>query len=194
MDPVSFQSTTTMSPASFATWVRQRPSWDCNHYELLNGRIFMNPPAGFPHGEAEAKIVRAIGNAVGTRRTGKVFGSSQGFDLASGDTVEPDCSFVSSARWQAMSAPQLGEFLRVAPDLVVEILSPSTRSRDRGEKKAIYEGNDVLEYWLVDCEAGVITVFERREGRFDAGRCYERTKQLDSTVLETAFAVSELLP
>jgi Uma2 family endonuclease len=194
MREVSFESTTTMSQASFALWVRQRPSWDGSHYELLNGRIIMNPPAGFPHGRAEAKIVRAIGNVAAATDMGEVFGSSQGFELPSGDTVEPDCSFVSSARWNALPAPVFGEFLRVVPELVVEILSPSTRSRDRGEKKAIYEDNGVLEYWLVDCEAGVITVFARVQDAFDGGRAYERSEELLSAVLGVALPVGDLLP
>jgi Uma2 family endonuclease len=87
------------------------------------------------------------------RRNGKVLDSSQGFELPSGDTVEPDHSFVSNERWDAAPAPKLGEFLKVVPDLVVEVLSQKTASQDRGEKKAIYERNGVREYWLVDPRA-----------------------------------------
>ncbi len=193
MRELSFESTTTLSQDAFAAWVQRRPSWDGNHYELLNGRVRMNPPAGYPHGKVEAQIVRAIGNVAAARGSGEVFGSSQGFELASGDTVEPDCSFISATRWQAMPAPRFGEFLRVAPDLVVEILSPSTRARDHGEKKAIYEANEVLEYWLVDSENDLVTVFVRTEGRFDAGRQYRKSDSFDSIVLGTTFAVKDLL-
>jgi Uma2 family endonuclease len=48
-----------------------------------------------------------------------------------------------------------------APDLVVEILSPGTRRRDKGRKRAIYDREGVREYWIVDPEAPSITVLRR---------------------------------
>jgi len=98
----------------------------------------------------------------GKHDLGKVFGSSQGYELPTGDTLEPDASFVSNARWSAGPAPKRGEFLRVVPDLVVEILSPSTASRDRGEKRKAYEAAGVRELWLVDERAGEVLVFARK--------------------------------
>jgi Uma2 family endonuclease len=54
-----------------------------------------------------------------------------------------------------------------APDLVVEILSPGTRRRDKGRKRAVYDREGVAEYWLVDPEARSVTVLRRP--RADAG-------------------------
>jgi len=54
-----------------------------------------------------------------------------------------------------------------APDLVVEILSPGTRRRDKGRKRAVYDREGVAEYWLVDPEAQSVTVLRRP--RADAG-------------------------
>jgi Uma2 family endonuclease len=48
-----------------------------------------------------------------------------------------------------------------APDLVVEILSPGTRRRDKGRKRAVYDREGVREYWIVDPEARAITVLRR---------------------------------
>jgi len=103
--------------------------------------------------------------------------------LPEGDTVEPDVSFVSRARWDAMDPPREGEFLKVVPDLVVEILSASTRLRDSGEKKAIYERNGVGEYWLADPRDRQLTVFLSREGRFDSGRVLTEDEDWESVVL-----------
>lgn len=118
-----------------------------------------------------------------SERLGKVFGSSQGFELPSGDTVEPDVSFVSRERWEAGPAPVAGKFLRVVPDLVIEILSQSTASRDRGEKKAIYERNGVREYWLVDPNGRSVVVFLLEGGRFDRGRTLTLDDELSSAVV-----------
>jgi Uma2 family endonuclease len=196
MDEVSFESTCAMDQAEFGAWVARRARWDPNRYELLNGRIVMNPPAGYPHGQVGNRIQRLLGNFVAIRSLGEVFDSSQGFDLPSGDTIEPDHSYVSRERWAAMPAPEDGKFLRVAPDLVVEVLSISTASRDRGEKKAIYERNGVREYWLVDPRARTLTVFALRDAdRYDRGRVFTDDDRATSDVLAgLEFTVRELLP
>lgn len=182
-DDFQFESARYMGPDEFARWVEARPSSDLNHYELLNGRVVMTPPAGYPHGEVGSELQFVLKRFVRAKQIGRVFDSSQGFCLLTGDTVEPDHSFVSKERWAAMGAPVKGEFPTVVPDLVIEVLSRSTRSRDRGEKKGIYEQNGVREYWLVDPLAGEITVFVLRDGRFDTGRVYAEGERVSSEVL-----------
>jgi len=73
--------------------------------------------------------------------------------------LEPDVSFVSAATLSRGPKPDPDAFLRLVPDLVVEILSPSTASRDRLEKKKIYEKNGVGEYWIVDPRSRRVTIF-----------------------------------
>ncbi len=105
--------------------------------ELINGRLLMNPRSGWPAGEASASVARVPGSQVRARGLGRVFGADQGFELPSGDTVGPDAAFVSAANWTS-SAPHVpGKFLRIVPELVVEVLSEKTAARDRGEKKEI---------------------------------------------------------
>jgi Uma2 family endonuclease len=181
-DPV-FESVTTMDQASFALWMETRVARDDNHYELLNGRVVMTPPAGWPHGSVEGRIVTRMTMASDTARFGLVFGSSQGFELPTGDTVEPDASFVSMTRWRAAPPAELGKFLRIVPDLLVEILSPSTGSRDRGEKKAIYALAGVREYLLVDARARTLTVFLADGARFDLGRTFAEHERWDAAAL-----------
>src|SRR5262245_3359046 len=123
MREIQFESVASMSQADFFDWVIERQRWDPNHYELLNGRIVMTPPAGYPHGGVGSNLQYILGAYVRTAATGRVFDSSQGFELPSGDTVEPDHTFVSNGRWSAAPAPEEGKFLRVVPDLVVEVLS-----------------------------------------------------------------------
>jgi Uma2 family endonuclease len=181
-EPV-FESITTMDQATFAAWVESRPAHDLNHYELLNGRVVMMPPAGWPHGGVEARLLRRMGNIAEPAKLGRVCGSSQGFELPTGDTVEPDASFVSIARWRAAPPPITGKFLQVVPDLIVEILSRSTATRDRGEKKAIYAAAGVREYVLVDPSAQTLTVFTLHGPRFDAGRIHAQDEHWESFAL-----------
>ena len=59
-----------------------------------------------------------------------------------------------------------------APDLVVEVLSPSTAAKDRGRKRAVYERCGVKEYWLVSPEAKSIEQYLLQEGRFELAGVY----------------------
>ena len=178
-----FESITTMDQAEFATWIEQRSDWDVHRYELLNGRVVMTPPAGWPHSENEVSVVVVLHDFVRANGGGRVLGSSQGFELPTGDTVAADASFVSDVRWSAAPPPEREKFLRVVPDLVVEVLSKSTASRDRGEKKAIYAAAGVREYWLVDSRARTLTVFLASAGHFDGGRSFGEHEAFASTVL-----------
>lgn len=190
-----FESTSTLTQAEFFDWLFTRPPSDCNHYELLHGRVVMTPPAGHPHGTIDGALSRVLGSFIHERRLGTYLGSSQGFELPSGDTVEPDFAFVVAERWNAIPPPPTGRFLRIVPDLVVEILSRSTATRDRGEKRDIYEQNGVREYWGIDAEAGELTVFSHREDRFDVGRIFPKGVAFDSEVLAgLQFDVGSVLP
>jgi Uma2 family endonuclease len=165
----AFRSEDTFTQEEFRRWLDDRLHGDPNHYELLNGRIVMTPPAGHPHGQIEAALVHLLRQHVRTNGLGIICGSSAGFDLPSGDTVEPDVSFIATERQALSPAPVRGKFLRTVPNLVVEILSPSTAVRDHTEKKAVYERNGINEYWLVDPDEKHVTVFVLRAGRYDAG-------------------------
>jgi Uma2 family endonuclease len=194
-DDLVFVSTRTMTQDAFAAWIGQRERWDSlNHFELLSGRVIMTPPAGFPHGRIENRIQFLLTSFVRAHALGEVFGSSQGFELPTGDTVQPDTAFVSAERWDAAPPPVDGKFLRVVPDLVVEILSTSTSARDRGEKREIYEASGVREYWLVDPRAGTITLLVADAGRWAEEATLGLGDRLRSRVLEgLAEGVAALL-
>ena len=196
MHDLVFESTRTVTPKEFGEFVATREAaGDTGHYELLNGRVVMSPPAGYPHGEVGSNVQRLLASFVWERKLGRVFDSSQGFELPSGDMVEPDHAFVSHERWAAAPAPEPGRFLRVVPELIVEVMSGRTATRDRGEKKAIYERNGVLEYWLVDPRAREVTVFHAVDGRFDSGCVYAVNDRLPSQVLaELTIDVLDLMP
>ncbi|MDR3217934.1 MAG: Uma2 family endonuclease [Dysgonamonadaceae bacterium] len=64
-----------------------------------------------------------------------------------------------------------------APDLIVEVQSPSTRSRDLNEKFVLYERSGVKEYWTIDPPARTLTVFLlQADGKYDAGTIYKKGK------------------
>ena len=183
MPQTAFVSTEIFTQDGFEEWLAELPNSDTNRYELLNGNIIMTPPAGWPHGNTEARLVRELGNCASQHQLGEVFGSSTGYRLPSGDTLEPDVSFISYARLQAGPAPRRGKFLEIAPNLVVEILSTPTALRDRTEKKDIYERNGVDEYWLVDTDRQEVTVFRLVNGRYGTPLIFRTGDTLSSVAL-----------
>jgi Uma2 family endonuclease len=179
----AFRSEETFTQEEFRHWLDERPASDVNHYELIRGRIVMSPPAGWRHGGVGARLVSLIDQHVRAKRLGRIFDSSTGYELRSGDTLEPDASLISQARWDALAKPVPDGFLKIAPDLVIEILSASTAKRDRTEKFEIYSENGVREYWLVDKDKRKVTMFFR-----------DRDGLSSSAMLATGRLPSRVLP
>lgn len=82
--------------------------------------------------------------------------------LSDHDIVEPDLLFFSRERLELLS----DQYAQGAPDLVIEILSPSSRKRDLGTKRARYELLGAGEYWVFDTGAKTALVFRRRGESF----------------------------
>ena len=172
MSETAFRSEERFTADEFRQWLAERPRGDINHYELINGRIVMTPPAAWPHGDVEGALVMLLRSHVSKLQLGKVLGSSAGYELPSGDILEPDVSYISNQRFAAGPAPVRGQFLKVAPSLAVEILSKSTARRDRTEKKDVYARNAVDEYWIVDTDRREITVFVLQQGAYGTGHVF----------------------
>jgi Uma2 family endonuclease len=192
MVETAFQSEESFTQREFWEWVNDRPRSDLNHYELINGRIVMTPPAGWPHGGIGSNLNVLLGTHVRGGNLGRVFDASTGFELPSGDTVEPDVSFISAARLAAGPAPERRKFLRVAPALIVEILSDPTARRDRVEKKDVYERNGVEEYWIVDPDRREVTVFHLVGEHYDAGEVFQHGPIASQVLPTVAFTVDDV--
>lgn len=182
-EDTAFISSEIFGQEDFRRWLLRRPASDLHGYELIRGRIVMTPPARWPHGQVEARIVSTLTAFVDPRGLGIVLGSSAGYELPSGDTVEPDVSFITQERLMAGPTPVAGEFVRIVPNLVVEILSPTTARYDRTEKKLLYEENGVEEYWLVDPGQQEVTVFHLLGNRYNGEERLTVGETLSSRVL-----------
>jgi Uma2 family endonuclease len=188
----AFRSEERFTQAQFYDWLREYGRWAKGRYELIGGRIVMTPPAGFPHSKVIAKLVSILLPYVEERRLGEVFESSAGYELPSGDTLAPDASFISTGRLAAGPSPERGKFFGIVPDLAIEVLSDSTATRDRTEKKDIYALNGVDEYWIVDTESHEVTV-HHRDGAQLAAEEPLRSGPIRSRVLpDLALSVEQL--
>lgn len=102
---------------------------DGDQYELLEGRLLRMPPPESPHGYMNSGIDFALQQFVRRHKLGRVFVGDSGFLLSipgEPDTVlGPDVAFVRGERLPPLGSPLWRPYLRLAPDLVVEIASPS---------------------------------------------------------------------
>jgi Uma2 family endonuclease len=100
--------------------------------------------------------------------------------LSNYDVAQPDILFVSNERSDIIVGPNI----RGAPDLVVEILSPSTSRYDRGYKRVLYSRHEVREYWLVDPDAETVEVLTESNEGLTLAATYRRGETLTSPLLE----------
>ncbi len=101
-----------------------------NRLELVRGVLIVMSPAGAEHGWIASRILIRLGTHVEASDLGKTFAAETGFLIeVNPDTVRaPDASFVSHKKLSA--APPSSSYLQVAPDLVVEVVSPNDTSTD----------------------------------------------------------------
>ncbi len=115
-------------------------------YELIEGELRMPPSPNTAHQRFTLKLAVALREWVTKRCMGEVFIAPYDVVLSEKNVVQPDIIFVSRSRAnQITTANILG-----APDLVVEVLSPSDQNVDRIKKRQLYGRFGVLEYWIVD--------------------------------------------
>ncbi len=133
-------------------------------HELIDGEHVVTPSPAIPHQVILWNLTQLLGpylraNPIGTALAGPV---DVKFSLLT--VLVPDLVFFTTDRFARVVNEK---HATAAPDLVVEILSPGTRRRDKGRKRAVYDREGVQEYWIVDPEAQSITALRRR--RPDAG-------------------------
>jgi len=117
-------------------------------YELLDGELIMSPTHA-RHGEVSMRIGGLLLHFADRNELGKVYDSSTGFRLAPALLLSPDVSFVSKARLKKiLVAPD--KFLLGAPDLAIEVLSPSDRLKQVHRKLDRYFDHGVRLVWWVD--------------------------------------------
>ena len=116
--------------------------------ELLQGEIIMSP-AGSEHGIISVAVGAELRAHARQHKLGAVFDSSTGFRLSSDDVLSPDAAFVSQARLVSLRRVPRG-FFPGAPDLVVEVLSPSDTLDYVHEKMARYFASGTRLAWAVN--------------------------------------------
>lgn len=161
---------------------RSLPFAETEQYELLGGEIIMVPSPGFRHQRISWELEFQLSQHVRERQLGIVADAPLDVVLGEGDdreVAQPDVLFIFHERAEVIHDDEI----RGAPDLVVEILSPSTVDYDRGYKRTLYARAGVREYWIVDPEAEAVEVLTQGERGLEPFETFRRDETLSSALL-----------
>ena len=164
--------------------------------ELVRGEPRVMPPAAIPHGQVQMNLLRRLIPFVYDRRLGHLFTDGHGYELlALPRTVRnPDMAFVRANR-----IPPEGVkpgFFKGAPDLIVEVLSPSERAWELQEKINDYFASGTEEIWVIDPKRRSVMAVQLVAAvrTFDTTATFEGSTVLPGFQIEVAALFEGLAP
>ena len=164
---------------------------DDERWELIDGELFRMPSLNVAHQRTSGRLVLRLAQFVEEGSLGIVFAIPTDVVLSDSDVVEPDLLFISSERLGIIT--QLN--IQGAPDLVVEIHSPSTAQRDLTAKRELYARHGVKEYWPIDPDTRTVKVLLLSDGDFVEVGVYKEGDTVTSPTLEGfSFRAEEIFP
>ena len=137
---------------------------DGYRYEIIDGVLYMVNAPDPEHQFAVGEIFAELRNFVKVNQLGAVYTAPIEVHLPDiARPVQPDVLFIAKARRNIVKA----KFIEGAPDIIVEVMSPSTMRTDRRIKFDAYERAGVREYWIVNPKTRSIEVYAPVQGEFD---------------------------
>ena len=158
---------------------------DDERYELIDGDLIMVPGPNMPHQSNQSKLGWRIAAFVEQRDLGMVLFSDTDVVLSDTDVVKPDLLYISKEREDIITYANI----QGAPDLIVEILSPSTSRRDWNDKRDLYAEHGVREYIVMDPSNKIVWRLAMKDGALEIEETYYEGDTLTSSVLN-GFAVA----
>ncbi len=136
---------------------------DGRRYEIIEGVLYLTNAPSFAHQFAVTMIIRKMGNFVEKEKLGLVLTAPFEVHLSENTRpVQPDVIFI-----RAENLPHIdSQFFEGPPDLIVEVISPSSIRTDRHIKFDVYEQNGVAEYWIVNPKTRSVELYTLSSGEY----------------------------
>lgn len=151
-----------------------------DRFEIIDEVLYMSPSAHVRrHQDVVGNLYFMFRGWVREHDLGRVYIAPADVVAAPGRVVQPDLFFIAKERLHIVDA-----YVDGAPDLVVEVISPSSVDYDRTTKFSLYEDIGVQEYWLVDPKDQSVEVFVLRDGRYEQLGRFTPGEQVRSALLE----------
>lgn len=152
---------------------------DDRRFEVIEGKLFLTPAPRTSHQRICGELFAALREHVRHHDLGEVLIAPCDVVLSETNVLQPDILFVRRDRLSIIGE----KYVSAAPDLLVEVLSPRTKTRDRKLKFRLYARFGVPELWVADGDARSIEVYENTERRFQLRKRYRVGQTLRSKVL-----------
>ncbi len=152
---------------------------DGHRYEIVNGVLYMAPSPSLGHQGIAGEIFAYLRNFVQMTGSGRVFIAPADVELSYRNVVQPDVFVVLNEHLDRIA----GSRLIGAPDLVVEIASPSTARHDLREKQDAYAHAGVPEYWIVTPGEQVVEVLVLEGGLYSSLGVFAGRAMLPSRIV-----------
>ena len=143
---------------------------DGKRHEIIDGEHFVSAAPSTRHQRIVVRLTGYLLEAIRQGDRGELLLAPIDVVLSDADVVQPDLLFVAADQLEKITEPNV----QGAPDLIVEVLSPSTRKTDEATKRKRYEVFGVREYWVVDPELDTVKVY-----RLDS-KGFERAAELSA--------------
>lgn len=153
-------------------------------YQLIGGKLVMTPSPIPYHQSISMRLELKLASHVLEKNLGMVYYAPLDVYLEETETYQPDIIFIAKDRLFIIESTKING----APDLVVEILSPSTAYYDLKKKFKVYAKHGVKEYWIVDPLEKSVEVYTGIDGKFTLGQRVEKEGVISSEVVR-GFAV-----
>lgn len=148
-------------------------------YEILNGELLMAPSPDTWHQSWVGSLYRILDTHTRGQNLGKVFLAPLDVVLDAENSVQPDLVFISAGNLPSVQRRAIFG----VPDLLVEVVSPSSVRRDRYTKKELYARFGVKEYWIADPANASLEVLALVAGRYELHCSAEQTGKITSRIL-----------
>lgn len=137
--------------------------FDDAYYELINGYIMKKSAPRPQHQNISMNLSLLLGSYVKEKKMGKLFASPIDVFLDNYNAFQPDLVFISTENQHIIT----NDGIVGVPDLIIEIISPSSVIRDRVNKKNVCDRLKVKEYWIIDPQNQEIEIYSVQNGRYE---------------------------
>lgn len=133
---------------------------DLSTERTAQGEIVIVPPAGYESDDCNAEVISQLRTWAKKDGRGRASGATAQFFLPDGSALSPDAAWVSYESLKRISPEELKRFPHLAPEFVIEVLSPSDRLTRAKAKMEQWIANGVQLAWLIDGDAQTVYVYQ----------------------------------
>lgn len=174
-------ATAPLTSDQFYDLCRANPDWKLER--TVDGNIVIMAPTGGETGARNASLVIRLGLWNEQTQLGIVFDSSTGFHLPNGANRSPDVAWVKRERWNSLTSQQREKFPPLAPDFVIELMSPTDNLSDVQAKMEEYLENGVQLGWLFNRKMKQAEIYETGQPK----QVFQSPKQLQNDAILPGF-------